>query len=169
VAAVGVAFAAFLLVRYGAGVALLKETGLPALLFAVMVFAVAALLLWAYRGWRLHRATDPWAYDPELDGPIAEAVEGRSFPPPAKRTALPGPVVAAWVLVALIFALAGFWLFHIANATYGAANGAEGPSLLPLALYLAGLVFEAAVPFTLWHAFHGHTPVADEPVIEAQK
>ncbi|MES2154517.1 MAG: hypothetical protein V4510_05215 [bacterium] len=39
----------------------------------IIVVAVAALgaslVAWAYFGWRLHRVADPWAYDPDLDGP----------------------------------------------------------------------------------------------------
>ncbi len=34
----------------------------------LLIFAVGAIL-WAVFATRLHRAADPWAYDPELDGP----------------------------------------------------------------------------------------------------
>ncbi|MHB8633676.1 MAG: hypothetical protein ACYDBQ_06905 [Thermoplasmatota archaeon] len=39
------------------------------LLLGGVVMTLYGLAGWAYWGWRLHRLADPWAYDPDLDGP----------------------------------------------------------------------------------------------------
>lgn len=36
---------------------------------AFLAYTALALLLWMYWGLRLRRIDDPWAYDPEIDGP----------------------------------------------------------------------------------------------------
>jgi hypothetical protein len=40
-----------------------------ALVVGVMVLCGASILAWMYWGYRLRRLTDPWAYDPDVDGP----------------------------------------------------------------------------------------------------
>jgi hypothetical protein len=57
---------------------------IPWVIFLLIVYAVGACLWWGILAWR-HRRPDPWAYDAELDGPIAEAFEGRSYADPRKR------------------------------------------------------------------------------------
>ncbi|MCA1819111.1 MAG: hypothetical protein LC620_03520, partial [Halobacteriales archaeon] len=39
------------------------------ILFLFLAYTGVTLAFWMYWGWRVHRARDPWAYDPELDGP----------------------------------------------------------------------------------------------------
>ena len=39
------------------------------LLGAGLVVFAGAALAWIVMAWRLHKLADPWAYDPELDGP----------------------------------------------------------------------------------------------------
>ncbi|HUR62139.1 MAG TPA: hypothetical protein VM286_07225 [Candidatus Thermoplasmatota archaeon] len=50
---------------------------------ALLLYALVACSAWAVAAWR-DRRPDPWAYDPELDGPIAQEIEGRTFPPPRR-------------------------------------------------------------------------------------
>ncbi|MCA1818587.1 MAG: hypothetical protein LC620_00795 [Halobacteriales archaeon] len=127
--------------------------GLPPLLLLLLVaYAAAAAAWWAVAAWRDPKP-DPWAYDPELDGPVAEAMEGRSYlrppgPPPAPR-----PAAQTWLflLLAALFAVAGGWLVAVANATYGGARGAEAPALSALAFYLFAASFLAASPWLAWH------------------
>lgn len=39
------------------------------LVLLFVTYTAVALLLWMYWGLQLRRLDDPWAYDPELDGP----------------------------------------------------------------------------------------------------
>jgi hypothetical protein len=149
--AIGLLVAAAFVLRFGAWSALFEAVA-AWLLLALVAYAAGALLWWIAVAWR-HRKPDPWAYDPELDGPIAEAMEGRSYlrapgpappPQPASRT-------AAFLLLAGLFAVAGGWLVAVANSTYGSANGAEAPTLSALAFYLSAACFLAASPWMAWH------------------
>lgn len=150
-----------LALRYGAGGSLLFLTLLAWAFFALLAYALLACAAWAVDAWR-HRKPDPWAYDPELDGPIAQEFEGRSFllPPDLTPNATRNPdnrpaATAGWILLALAMFLAGAWLVGLAGRVYGAANGAEAPSLQALLLYLLAATLLAAGPCTAWIALAG--------------
>jgi hypothetical protein len=51
-----------------------------ALLVGAVLSTSYGVVAWTYYGHRIHKATDPWKYDPELDGPMADVLEGRALP-----------------------------------------------------------------------------------------
>jgi len=42
------------------------------ILLLAVAYTLGAIVAWLVAGWRLHRANDPWRYDPDLDGPDPE-------------------------------------------------------------------------------------------------
>ena len=42
-----------------------------AVLAGAVLTTIYGIATWAFWGWRLHQLDDPWAYDPDLDGPAA--------------------------------------------------------------------------------------------------
>lgn len=87
----GLSYSSWIAAGGGAGMLAVFVSGLFAtwVFVAVLLFTVATLAVWMYWGWRLHRAHDPWAYDPELDGPDPNARRGlddaRELPPGPPR------------------------------------------------------------------------------------
>lgn len=81
---IGLLVAAAFLLRLGPGRGALQETVLPWTLVLLGAYAAVAILWWIVVAWR-HRRPDPWAYDPDLDGPIAQEIEGRTYAPPPSR------------------------------------------------------------------------------------
>jgi hypothetical protein len=137
----------------GGGGALLglRSVNLLLLLVGLLHFAAAGLIaLFA-------RRPDPWAYDPDLDGPIAQELAGRSFPPPPAPLPQQAGRTALWLLLAVAFLLAGVWLVDVAGQVYGRGNGAEAPSLAALALYLCAACFMAAGPWMGWLALRARS------------
>ena len=57
---------------------------------AVLLYCAGSALAWMYWGARLRRAHDPWAYDPELDGPDPRVRRGLEQHGP-KRPRPPAP------------------------------------------------------------------------------
>ncbi|MEA3202698.1 MAG: hypothetical protein QOI63_364 [Thermoplasmata archaeon] len=119
--------------------------------FLTLLYAAGAAAWWAVAALRNPRP-DPWAYDPDLDGPIAQEIEGRSYPPPPSGPPVPRGQVMLWLVLAAVFLLAGVWLVDVAGSVYGTGNGAEAPSLAALALYLCAACFMAAGPCMAWLA-----------------
>lgn len=124
----------------------------PTILFLLVAYAAGSALWWAAAALR-DRRQDPWAYDPVLDGPVAEAIEGRSYLRPPGPPPPPRPASHTWTFLALavVFAAAGVWLVTVAGSTYTAANGAEGPTLSAFAFYLFAAAFFAASPWMAWN------------------
>lgn len=78
-------------VAMGGGGALLGRISFVvagALLGVILLLCALAAAAWMYWGWRLARRADPWAYDPELDGPDADQPTAREGAP--ADTEIPG-------------------------------------------------------------------------------
>lgn len=61
-----------------------------AALVGAVLTTLYGLVTWGYWGWRVHRADDPWAYDPDLDGG-AGIVHGTASPSQSNDPAEHGP------------------------------------------------------------------------------
>ncbi|MEA3143661.1 MAG: hypothetical protein QOG31_985 [Thermoplasmata archaeon] len=149
--AIGLLVAAAFALRFGPGRGIVQEQLLPWVLVALGAYAALAILWWAAAVLR-HPRPDPWEYDAELDGPVAEAMEGRSYlrPDGAPPPSIPVARTALLLGLAVLFLLAGAWLVAVAGTTFAAGNGAEGPSLTALAFYLCAAAFLLAGPWLAW-------------------
>jgi hypothetical protein len=145
--AVSLLVAAAFLMRLGS----VAGEAMPWLFLAALAYALGAAAWWAVAVLRSPRP-DPWAYDPELDGPIAQEMEGTTFAPPAPSPPLPRGLTLAGLALAALFLGAGAWLVGVAGRVYGTGNGAEAPSLSALALYLFAACLLAAGPWLAWQA-----------------
>jgi len=146
--AIGLLVAGVFVLRLGPGGGALQSV-VPWAFFLLLLYAAVACLWWAATALR-HRKPDPWAYDPELDGPVAEAMEGRSY----LRTEPPAPTRPGMTLlygaVAVLFLLAGTWLVVLGGRIWSSGNGAEAPSLSALAFFVFAAAFMAAGPWLAW-------------------
>lgn len=112
------------------GVTVGALVGLQALLLVgAVLFTLYGAAAWSYWGYRMHRIADPWRWDPDLDGPVARIMEGRSFASPHPRWDPARRIRLLLGLAAVLVAL--FSLLRLVRAWPTSAEaGGPGPALL---------------------------------------
>lgn len=121
-------------------------------ILVLLVLVAWTLLGWTIAGWRLRRADDPWAYDAELDGPIAMELEGRSYGPPTAGKASPTRIFLG-IAVGAALAAAAFWLAERGLAVWDRAAGYGPADLSAFGYLLGGVAAAAAAGGVLWVAW----------------